>query len=633
MGGVWFWTIYGVGLAALWLYGPAPESSMKTKILLVHNFYQQPGGEDQVFAGEAAMLEANGHEVVRFTLHNDAIKEMGDLHAAGRTIWSTRAYRELHQQIRSHRPGVVHFHNTFPLISPAAYFAARAEGTAVVQTLHNFRLLCLNALLFRDGQTCESCLGRCIPWPGIVHKCYRGSRPASAAVATMLGVHRALGTWRKSIDAYIALTAFGRRKLIEGGLPAEKVVVKPNFVHPDPGVGSGGGGYALFLGRFSHEKGIETLLAAWPRLRRPIPLKLIGDGELAHRVRTFAEQRAEVQWLGRRPIRDVYEILGEAAFVVLPSECYENFPRVAVEAFAKGTPMVASDHGAMAEVVEHGRTGLLFKVGDPEDFARQVDGLLSDPTTLARMRREARQEYEGKYTGRALPARNYNQLMAIYRQAISVTRQDGSVTACPTRGTNRETIPCRRERSSCVGPNHFDGYLPAGHYTAQLQSVDGYLPPGHLGHQAGWECYGMPHTRDESGDHPMSKGMVLLRRAKSLMKHVAKGRWRDLLWRARLMVRGVDVAYVSKKELELPDSSFHYVATYGPDFEKLLRQIEIPAGSKIIDIGCGKGIAIMTMAKFPFSQITGCDLSPELIRTAEANLLRPGDQRRDSVLL
>ena len=444
---------------------------MKTKILLIHNYYQQPGGEDQVFADEAAMLEANGHEVVRFTLHNDTIKEMSHLHAAGRTIWSTRAYRELHQQIRSQRPGVVHFHNTFPLISPAAYFAARAAGTAVVQTLHNFRLLCLNV---------RSCFAMARPVSLVSGGVFPGQ--ASFTSATAAAVRPAppsrpcwgcIAHWvpggRRSMRIS-RFSEFSRRKLIEGGLPAEKIAVKPNFVHPDPGVGSGGGGYAVFLGRLSHEKGIETLLAAWSRLRRPIPLKLIGDGELADRVRAFAEQRAEVQWLGRRPMRDVYEILGEAAFVVLPSECYENFPRVAVEAFAKGTPMVASDHGAMAEVVEHGRTGLLFKVGDPEDLARQVDGLLSDPTTLARMRREARQEYEGKYTGApqlqsvdgylpaghytGLAARSYNQLMAIYRRAISVTRQDGSVTACPTRGTNRETIPCRRERSSCVGPNH-----------------------------------------------------------------------------------------------------------------------------------------------------------------------------------
>src|SRR5205814_1104988 len=165
--------------------------------------------------------------------------------------------------IRAQRPRVAHFHNTFPLISPAAYYAARAEGVGVVQTLHNFRLLCPNALFFRDGKVCEDCLGRPVAWPGVVHGCYRGSRAASAATAVMTAAHRALGTWRTAVDVYVALTEFSRQKFIAGGLPAEKIAVKANFVYPDPGPGAGAGGYAVFVGRLSAEKGVETLLAAW----------------------------------------------------------------------------------------------------------------------------------------------------------------------------------------------------------------------------------------------------------------------------------------------------------------------------------------------------------------------------------
>src|SRR5438132_7136589 len=204
------------------------------KILIVHNFYKQSGGEDQCVAAEVALLQAHGHEVIPYNVHYDAIDTLGRLEVASRTIWSRAAYHEIRELIRAHRPQIAHFHNTFPLISPAAYYAARAEGVGVVQTLHNFRLLCPNALFFRNGRVCEQCLGRSIPWPGIVHKCYRGSRVASAAAATMAAVHRMLSTWREAVDVYIALTQFSRQKFIAGGLPPQKLVVKPNFVYPDP---------------------------------------------------------------------------------------------------------------------------------------------------------------------------------------------------------------------------------------------------------------------------------------------------------------------------------------------------------------------------------------------------------------
>jgi glycosyltransferase involved in cell wall biosynthesis len=243
------------------------------KILAIHNSYQQPGGEDQVFLAETSLLERYGHQVVRYSKHNDRAAGMNRLALAGTALWNNSTYRDLRVLIRRERPDVAHFHNTFPLVSPAGYYAAKAEGVPVVQTLHNYRLLCPNALFFRDGGVCEDCMGKAITWPGVVHKCYRGSRAASGLVTAMLATHRALRTWTDMVDVYIALTEFARRKFIEGGLPEERMTVKPNFVDPDPGPGTSDDGHALFVGRLSPEKGVDTLLAAGNALEDGFPLR------------------------------------------------------------------------------------------------------------------------------------------------------------------------------------------------------------------------------------------------------------------------------------------------------------------------------------------------------------------------
>lgn len=388
------------------------------RILLVHDYYQQPGGEDAVFAAEALLLEAHGHRVLRHTVHNDSATAMGRVALARATVYNPAAYRELRALIDKERPEIVHFHNTFPLISPSAYYAARAEKVPVVQTLHNYRLLCAAATFFRDGHVCEDCLGKSVPWPGLLHACYRSSWLATGAVAAMMTVHRAAGTWTNAVDLYIALTEFARSKYIAGSLPADKIAVKPHFVHPDPGAGCGRGGYALFVGRLSPEKGLNTLLQAWGQLRGRVPLKVVGDGPLADRVAAAARKFPAVEWLGRRPLQDVYPLIGDAAFLVVPSECYETFGRVAIEAFAKGTPVIASRIGAIGEVVDAGRTGLHFRPGDPCDLVSQVEWALAHPAHLVRMRREARTEFETRYTAE----RNYGMLAGIYALAMERCR-------------------------------------------------------------------------------------------------------------------------------------------------------------------------------------------------------------------
>ena len=383
------------------------------KIVVAHNQYQQAGGEDQVFGAEAALLERRGHRVFRYMVHNDDVVELGKLALARATIWNPVSHNELLRLFARERPDVVHLHNTLPLISPAAYYAAKAAGVAVVQTLHNYRLSCVNGLLFRDGQVCEDCLGKFVPWAGVARGCYRDSRAASGAVAAMLAFHKLRRTYHNMVDAYIALTQFSRGKFLEAGFPAEKIVVKPNFVDPDPGVGRGRGGYALFVGRLSREKGLDTLLSAWARLSGREPLKIVGDGPLAATVRQAAAHWSGIEWLGHKSPREVYELMGGAGFLIFPSSWYETFGRVAVEAFAKGTPVVAANTGAVAELVEHGRTGLHFEPGNADDLAAKVEWGLSHPAELSRMRSEARVEYESKYTSE----RNYYQLIKIYERA------------------------------------------------------------------------------------------------------------------------------------------------------------------------------------------------------------------------
>lgn len=379
------------------------------KILILHNYYQQPGGEDEVVATESKLLIEKGHRVILFSEHNDQVDGLDRLTLARSTIWNTDVRRRLSRLVRDERPDVAHFHNTFPLISPAAYSAARAEGVPVVQTLHNYRLLCSNAQFFREGRPCEDCLGKIVPWPGIVHSCYRESRATTTVVVAMLTAHRALGTWSDHVDRYIVLTEFARRKFIEGGLPAEKLVVKPNSLHPDPGVGDGGGGFALFVGRLSAEKGIPTLLNAWIDHPPSLSLRIIGDGPLAPLVKE-AVQNPRIEWLGRRPQSEIYRHMGKADCLVVPSEWYEGFPRVVLESLARGTPVIAARIGALPEIIEDGKTGLLFEPGNAAELARAVTEIA---TIASGMRRAARSAFETKYTGDA----NYRALLRIYREA------------------------------------------------------------------------------------------------------------------------------------------------------------------------------------------------------------------------
>jgi glycosyltransferase involved in cell wall biosynthesis len=411
------------------------------KIIIVHNFYRQAGGEDQVFTDESALLESHGHTVIRHTVHNDTVNETMPITLAGKTIWNRTTHGEIFEMVRRHQADVVHFHNTFPLLSPAVLHGARDAGAAVVQTLHNYRLMCPTATFFRDGHVCEDCAGKAFAWPAVAHACYRNNRGASAAAAAMLAFHRIRGTYHDDVDAFIALTEFARGKFITAGLPPGKITVKPNFVAPDPGSGNGTGGYALFVGRLNETKGVGTLLEAWKKLPDPIILKIAGDGDMAPQVRAAAEVDPRIHWLGRQPLDEVYRLMGDAAVLIFPSLWYEGMPKTIIESFVKGTPVIASRLGSMAELVETGRTGALFTPGDANDLAGVVARTLGEASQLRLMRSLSRSEYERKY----MVDRNYRMLLDIYRTALG--RRIGSAAV-----SLNECLPNATDSDSDVRP-------------------------------------------------------------------------------------------------------------------------------------------------------------------------------------
>ena len=388
------------------------------RVLLVHNKYQQSGGEDEVYEREKDLLTSQGNEVIEYIRDNREISDYGiqrRMSLGLRTAWAWDSYSDLIGIIRSSKPDVAHFHNWFPLISPSAYHACSSQNVPVVQTLHNPRLLCPAATCYRSGGECQDCFGRTVPWPAIVHGCYRGSRGQSAAVALALSLHNLLSTWRVCVDKYIASTEFYREKFIEGKLPADKIIIKPHFVSQDPGPATGVRNHALFVGRLSKEKGVDCLLRAWQGLPC-IPLKIRGEGPLAEAVFEFAKARSFVEVLPRLQRCELYDYMKSSAFLVWPSEgLYETFGLVAIEAFACGLPVIASQAGAMQEVVCDGKTGLLFRPGDAEDLASKVNWAWGHPEEMKRMGQAARLEYKTKYSAE----KNYPMLMAIYESVLN----------------------------------------------------------------------------------------------------------------------------------------------------------------------------------------------------------------------
>ena len=412
------------------------------KVLFLHNRYQQSGGEDVAVQAEKDLLESHGHSVTLLEAENSSINGFwSSAGAAASGVYSLTWKKRIHAQMAAARPDVVHVHNFFPLISPAVHWAAREAGVPLVQTLHNYRLLCPNAIFFRNGRVCEDCLGKFFPWPAVTHACYRDNWQATGAVASMLALHKTARTWTQNVDAYIALSNFARRKFIKGGLPSEKLFVKPNFTSrpladfesaKSSSANNGAatsGEFALFAGRLVPEKGPHTLIAAWRQLSVAIPIRIYGDGPLLADLQAQCSQLSlrGISFAGRVSRHELLCAMKKARFLVFPSEWYECFPMTLVEAFACGVPVVASRLGAAQEIVEEGSTGLFFNPGDSNDLARKVEWAWTHPREMTEMGKAARKEYELKYT----PEVNLRLLMQVYERAMQAQGRESAAQSLP----------------------------------------------------------------------------------------------------------------------------------------------------------------------------------------------------------
>ena len=380
-------------------------------ILALHNEYQLHGGEDTVVAAESALLRDAGHQVRLELVSNREIQGLsGKIQTFVRTPHDATRKSWMNHLLDATNYDIVHVHNFFPLLTPAIHEAASARGVAVVQTLHNYRLLCAGALFLRDGHVCEKCLGGSNLW-GALHRCYRGSALGSLAVVRLQRRARSQQAWHRHVHRFIALTEFAKGKFVAGGLPAERISVKANFTGPltTPMQDRQG---AVFVGRLSPEKGVRPLVESWVRLPH-IPLTIIGDGPEREALKQMAP--SNVTFRGALPADQVRIAMAAAQALIMPSVWYEGFPMTLVEAFSVGTPVIASRIGSLAELIREGITGRAFEPGNVEDLAKVVQGTFARPDLLRDMGSAAHHEYEQLYT----PSTNLARLEGIYQEAVS----------------------------------------------------------------------------------------------------------------------------------------------------------------------------------------------------------------------
>ncbi len=389
------------------------------KIMMVHVRYRLKGGEDAVFENEIKLLRANSSKVsvVKLEYTNDQIVEQGILNKLQLgldTIWSRRSYKLLLSEIKEHDPDIVHFHNIFPLLSPSVYKACNDAGVPVVQTLHNYRWICPAGTFYRDGNVCEECVDRNL-LQSVKYACYRESSLATSVVAGMILYSRINSIIQKHVSRVIVLTEFAKEKFVQSGLSEERIVVKPNFCFNSGEKNNNVGEYVLFIGRISKEKGIYTLMHAMEGMQN-IKLKVAGDGpELSSIRRRVKENNINVEMLGSLDKAQLNRAIKDAAFIVLPSQWYEGFPMVVLDAYSNSKPILVSKIGGLSELVDIGVTGNTVEPCNPGLLQTAMLEMLSDKRKLSEMGRYAYEKYEREYSEMV----NFEMLYDIYDDVIN----------------------------------------------------------------------------------------------------------------------------------------------------------------------------------------------------------------------
>jgi glycosyltransferase involved in cell wall biosynthesis len=378
------------------------------RVLILHSRYLSgdASGENRVVRDEAKLLAEGGHAVQVYDPSPTRAHGMRLVTTAIDAVWSTDGGKAVRHLIGRFRPDVVHCHNLFPMLSPAVIRTCHSRGIPVVITLHNYRLMCLPSTFLRDGRVCEDCLGRA-PWPGVIHRCYRDSLPGSTVLATSLLVHRSLRTF-EHVSLFLAVSPFVRDKHIEAGLRADRIRVKSNFTWSVPRR-EGTGRNFLYLGRLSPEKGVKTLVRAWDDVGAE--LVVVGDGPDADQLRT--EAPPSVRFVGPLPGEDVVDLIREARAVLVPSVWYEAQPRVILEAYAAGVPVVASRIGGLPDLIIEEESGLLVTPGDGTAWAQAANRLLDDEAAI-RLGEGAHRMWQERFS----PECGLAALEEAYREAV-----------------------------------------------------------------------------------------------------------------------------------------------------------------------------------------------------------------------